>query len=91
MNIIELVGFIPAIIFPTATLIQLWHLLKSKSAAGVSALAWAAFALGNISMYVYTEKYTQLQTIVGLLFTAILQMAIIFLVLKYNRQNQSSR
>ena len=89
MNIIELVGFIPAIIFPTATIIQLWHLIKSKSAAGVSALAWAAFALGNISMYVYTEKYTQLQTIVGLLLTAVLQIAIIFLVLKYNRQNQT--
>jgi len=89
LNIIELVGFIPAIIFPTATIIQLWHLIKSKSAAGVSALAWAAFALGNISMYVYTEKYTQLQTIVGLLLTAVLQIAIIFLVLKYNRQNQT--
>lgn len=50
MSFVELVGYIPAIIFPVATLMQLFHLLRTKESAGVPALTWAAFALGNISL-----------------------------------------
>ncbi|SHO57082.1 hypothetical protein [Vibrio quintilis] len=83
MTIIDIIGYIPAIIFPVATLSQLFHLLKTKSSAGVSLITWVAFATGNVSLYIYTEKYNELQTIAGLLLTAILQVAIVLLILKY--------
>ncbi len=86
MNIIELIGYIPAIIFPAATLIQLVYLLKTKSAQGVSASTWFAFAIGNLSLYVYTEKYDALQSIFGQLVTAVIQFYIVFLVYKYRRK-----
>jgi len=83
LSLIEFVGYVPAVIFPTATIIQLFHLYNTKSSDGVSAIAWGAFSIGNISLYIYTEKYTQLQSIIGLLVTAILQLLIIVLVYKY--------
>ncbi|WP_426357275.1 hypothetical protein ACPUVO_12460 [Pseudocolwellia sp. HL-MZ19] len=83
MSFIEVFGYIPAIVFPTATIIQLIHLIKSKTSEGVSPFTWGAFAIGNVSLYIYTEKYSQLQSIIGLLFTSILQIVIIVLVFKY--------
>ena len=85
MSIIELIGYIPAIIFPAATIIQLLYMFKTKTSEGVSPLAWGAFALGNVSLYVYTEKYYELQSIIGLLVTSILQLVIIVLVFKYRK------
>lgn len=86
MSLIEIFGYIPAIVFPTATIIQLVHLIKSKTSEGVSPITWGAFALGNISLYIYTEKYSQMQSIVGLLVTSALQLVIIALVIKYRKK-----
>jgi len=83
LSFIEVFGYITAIVFPTATIIQLIHLIKSKTSEGVSPFTWGAFAIGNVSLYIYTEKYSQLQSIIGLLFTSILQIVIIVLVFKY--------
>jgi len=88
MNIIELIGYIPAIIFPAATFIQLLYLLKTKSAQGVSASTWCAFAIGNLSLYIYTEKYDAFQSIFGQLVTSIIQFYIVFLVYKYRRHEK---
>jgi len=86
LSIIEIFGYIPAIVFPTATIIQLIHLIKSKTSEGVSPITWGAFAFGNVSLYIYTEKYYQLQSIIGLLVTSALQLVIIALVLKYRKK-----
>jgi uncharacterized protein with PQ loop repeat len=86
LSLIEIFGIIPAIVFPIATIIQLVHLVKAKTSEGVSPITWAAFALGNVSLYIYTEKYSQLQSIIGLLVTSVLQLAIIVLVLKYRKK-----
>jgi len=91
MNFIEIIGYIPALIFPVATIIQVVYLLKSKSSNGVSATTWGAFALGNLALYLYTEKYDAIQSIVGQLVTALIQLYIVFLVLKYRRQAQANQ
>jgi len=89
LSFIEIFGYIPAIVFPTATIIQLIHLIKSKTSEGVSPFTWGAFAIGNVSLYIYTEKYSQLQSIIGLLLTSILQIVIIVLVFKYRANKKS--
>lgn len=86
MNTIEFIGYIPALIFPAATLVQLLYLLKTKSAQGVSPSTWFAFAIGNLSLYIYTEKYDAIQSILGQLVTSVIQLYIVFLVFKYRRQ-----
>jgi len=83
LDFIVLIGFIPAVIFPAASILQLIHILKTKSSVGVSALAWIAFALGNVSLFIYTEKYDEIQSIVGTLGTAVVQIGIIIAIFKY--------
>ncbi|WP_306523793.1 hypothetical protein [Rheinheimera sp.] len=90
MTLIELAGYVPAIIFPAATLMQLWHLLKTKTSDGVPALTWLAFAIGNLCLYVYAEKYTELQSIIGQLATAALQIYVVYLIIKYRRSNNKA-
>ena len=79
--VIEIVGWLPAVIIPTATLIQLLAIIKSGSSRGVSWLAWFLFGIANIGLYIYTEKYTDLQSIIGLLGSAVMDFAIVALVL----------
>ena len=89
MASIELFGIIPAIIFPVATLVQLIHLVKIKNSSGASWLSWSFFAVGNVALFIYTEKYSAWQSIVGLLGTAVLQVAIILLILRYSKKENN--
>lgn len=73
---IDLFGWLPALIIPIATLIQLGAILRQRSTAGVSALTWFLFGVANIGLYVYTEKYTDIQAIAGLLGSAVLDFVI---------------
>lgn len=80
--LIEIAGWLPAIIFPTATAIQLLAILRSRSARGVSAITWFLFGAANIAVYIYSEKYFALQTIIAFLGTALLDFIIAGLALK---------
>ena len=80
---------VPAVVFPTATLFQLIHLYRAKSADGISPLAWGAFFVGNLSVYAYTEKYGEWQSIIGFLLTGVFQLMIVILALKYRRSKGS--
>lgn len=75
-TLIKLAGWLPAVIIPTATIIQLVTILKNRSTQGVSWLTWFLFGVANIGLYIYTEKYTALQSIVGLLGSAALDFLI---------------
>lgn len=74
-------GILPAVVFPAATGFQLWRMYHTRSAAGVSVATWTLFGCANIAMYVYAERYTEWQSIVGMLLTAILDFAIVALAL----------
>lgn len=77
-NIItNLAGWIPAIILPTATTFQLIKITRSKSPDGVSITTWLLFGIANVGLYLFTEKYFELQSLIGLLGTAILDFIIV--------------
>ncbi|WP_299489379.1 hypothetical protein [Acaryochloris sp. IP29b_bin.137] len=80
-TLIKLAGWLPAVIIPTATIIQLATILKDRSTQGVSWLTWSLFGVANIGLYIYTEKYTAIQSIVGLLGSATLDFVIAALAL----------
>jgi uncharacterized protein with PQ loop repeat len=91
-TVVSLSGWLPAVIIPMATLIQLMDILKRRSAAGVSWLTWFLFSIANIGLYVYTEKYSSIQSIVGLLGPATLDFAIAALALfGYGRDPASAK
>jgi len=64
-----------------ATLLQLAAILRKRSAAGVDWSTWFLFGIANVGLYIYTEKYGDLQSIVGLLGSAAMDFAIALLVL----------
>lgn len=77
----DLAGWVPAAIFPGASLLQLIKLLKSRSVEGVSLATWLLFVLANLGMYAFTEKYFVIQSIMTNLLTATIQGTIVVLIL----------
>lgn len=86
-SFIQFSGWIPAVIFPLACLLQLVKIIREQSAGGVSVIAWVAFGFANISLYVYTEKYSSLQTIIGMLGQAIIDFTIAFLAIYFSQKS----
>lgn len=86
--VIQIAGTIPAIIFPAASLIQLFTLLKHRNAESISALSWFCFGVANICLYVYTQKYDDWPAITTFLGTSALNFAVAILVLYYRRKAQ---
>jgi len=83
---IQFIGWIPAIIFPGACMLQLIKLLVVKKSEGVSAIAWVAFGIANLCLYVYTEKYDSYQTILGMLGQAFIDFSIAAVAVYYREQ-----
>lgn len=81
MTFAQIAGIIPALIFPIATLIQVIRMVRARSAAGVSITSWFLFGIANIAIYIYAERYTEWQAIVGMLVTAVLDFVIVALAL----------
>ena len=84
--IINILGWIPAVIFPTATILQLYSIYKAKNAEGVSSLTWFLFAIANFSLYGFTEKYLTIQSLIGQVGTGILDLIISYLAVKSRKK-----
>lgn len=84
--ITDIAGWIPAVILPTATFIQLVRLAVVRSAVGVSLSTWLLFGFANLGLYVYTEKYFEVQSILGLLVTAVLDFIIVAMIISYRNK-----
>ena len=87
-TIISIMGWIPAVILPVATLNQLVRIIMEKSAQGVSIATWLLFALANIALYIYTEKYFSVQSIVGLLGTGVIDISIAVAAIKLRAEKK---
>jgi hypothetical protein len=88
MTFAQIAGILPALVFPAATSLQLYRIVRSRSAAGVHVATWFLFGWANIAIYIYAEHYTEWQAIVGMLLTAILDFAIVGLALfAYPKRN----
>jgi len=83
-----LAGWIPAVVFPLATALQLITIMRRKSAEGVSLTSWSLFAFANLCMYFYVGKYAEPQAILSGLGTASLNIAIVIAALKYPKEKQ---
>ena len=84
--VMELAGWLPGAIFPGATALQLYKIWKGGTAKGVSISTWVLFAIANVGLYIYTQKYDSLQLIVGILGTAALDTVIVVLALAQERK-----
>ncbi|MFZ9916593.1 MAG: hypothetical protein ACO3IB_14835 [Phycisphaerales bacterium] len=81
----DAVGWVPALVFPIATWLQLGAIVARRSAEGVSVPAWLLFAIANTCLYFYTEKHGELESVLGTLLTAALNLCIVGAALWYRR------
>ncbi len=81
----EILGWVPALVFPLASGLQLLAILHRRCSLGVSIPAWSLFAIANICLFVYTEKYGELESIIGALGTAMLNICIVVAAVRYRK------
>lgn len=81
MTIAQIAGILPAIVFPAATFLQLYRIIRNRSAAGVNVATWFLFGWANVAIYIYAGHYDEWQAISGMLLTAVLDFAIVGLAL----------
>lgn len=79
--VFEFVGWVPAVIIPAATVFGLWNAITTDNPASMGAPSWLLFGIANVCFYIYTEKYRSPQAILGFLGTALLDFAIVAVVL----------
>lgn len=84
----EILGWVPAVVFPVASLVQLVVLVRARSSAGVSALTWSLFAIANVCLFLYIENRWQVQAIATTLCTAGIQATIVVLALRWRPRRE---
>jgi len=82
----SIIGWIPAVILPTATTIQLYRIIRDKNSEGLSITTWVLLAIANGCLYIFTEKYSEIQAILALLLTAILDICIVIGIRFYKKK-----
>jgi hypothetical protein len=87
----DIAGWIPAVILPAATFLQLVKISRLKTARGVSVSTWFLFGLANLGLYFYTEKYFSLQSIFGLVGTAIMDFVIVGMIIVFRKTSGSTK
>jgi uncharacterized protein with PQ loop repeat len=87
--LIEISGWIPAIVFPVATLLQLIKIVQKNDARSISKTGWFLFGVANIGLYFYAEKYFALQSIIGFLGNAFFDFLIVILAFFYGSRSLS--
>jgi len=75
-TLIQIIGSIPALIFPLASISQLVVMYREQSSEGVSVATWLMVFVANVSLYVYTQKYDEIQSILALLGAAALNLSV---------------
>jgi fatty acid desaturase len=79
---LDAVGWVPAVVFPVASVLQLMTLLRRGKADGVSVLTWSLFAVANVCLYLTVAEWTRPQVIVTTLGTAAVQVVVVMTALR---------
>lgn len=81
-QILSMVGWVPTIIFPAATVVKLLAIARSGRSDGATALTWSLFVVANVCLYLTIGDWTRPQVVISTLGTAVLQVVVVVLALK---------
>ena len=87
-RVTNLAGWIPAVVLPVATLLQMVKIARSNSVEGVSLMTWLLFGFANVGLYIFTEKYFSPQAVIGLLGTAVMNFMIVGMILSLRKRSR---
>ena len=89
-QILSMVGWVPTIIFPAATVVKLFAIARSGRADGATALTWSLFAVANVCLYLTIGDWMRPQVVISTLGTAVLQVVVVALALKLRASSSAS-
>jgi hypothetical protein len=75
-DLLNVIGWVPAVVFPAATVSQLFVLTRRRKADGVSAITWGLFAVANVCLYLTIGEWLRPQILITTLGTAVLQVVV---------------
>ena len=87
---LSLVGWVPAVVFPTASVLQLLALARRGRSDGVSALTWSLFALANFCLYLTVGEWLRPQVIITTVGTGLLQVVVVVMILRLRKAPRAS-
>ena len=79
-DLLNVLGWVPAVVFPAATVSQLLALTRRRKADGVSAITWGLFAFANICLYLTIGEWLRPQILITTLGTAALQVVVMMIL-----------
>jgi len=88
---LDAVGWVPAVVFPAASVLQLMALLRRGRSEGVSVLTWSLFAVANVCLYLTVAEWTRPQVIVTTLGTALVQVVVVMTALRLRPDKAAKR
>ena len=88
-QILSMVGWVPTVIFPAATVVKLFALARRGHADGTVALTWSLFAVANVCLYLTIGEWTRPQVVISTLGTAVLQV-VVALALRLRASNPTA-
>jgi fatty acid desaturase len=84
-DLLNVIGWVPAVVFPAATVSQLFVLTRRRKADGVSAITWGLFAVANVCLYLTIGEWMRPQILITTLGTAVLQVVVVMMILQLRR------
>jgi fatty acid desaturase len=84
-DLLNVIGWVPAVVFPAATVSQLFVLTRRRKADGVSAITWGLFAVANVCLYLTIGEWLRPQILITTLATAVLQVVVVMMILQLRR------
>jgi len=87
---LDAVGWVPAVVFPAASVLQLMALLRRGKSDGVSVLTWSLFAVANVCLYLTIGEWGRPQVIATTLGSALVQAIVVGLVLRLRADKRRS-
>ncbi|MBM4099669.1 MAG: hypothetical protein FJ260_06925 [Planctomycetes bacterium] len=79
------VGWVPAVVFPTASFFQLFALARRGTSDGVSIATWSLFGVANVCLYLTIGEWGKPQVVISTLGAAATQFAVATLAWRLRR------
>lgn len=87
---LSMVGWVPTVIFPAATIFKLFAIARSGRSDGATAVTWSLFVVANVCLYLTIGDWTRPQVIISTLGTAVLQVVVVVLALRLRANGSAS-
>ena len=82
-------GFLPGLLYPIASILQLVKIIKSDNVKGLSEYTWILLFICNVGLYFLSGRYYNWKSILGFLGSAILNIVVVFYIVHLREKEKN--